>query len=334
MFVDQVTIEVKAGRGGDGCVSFRREKYVPKGGPDGGDGGDGGSVILLSDRNMTTLIDFRFKPLIDAPRGTHGQGSLKAGRDGEDEIVKVPVGTMVKDPETKELLCDLSKDGMSFVAAKGGRGGRGNARFATSTHQAPKECEEGRAGEHKKLFLELRLVADVGLVGFPNAGKSTLLNKISKAKSKVADYPFTTLNPVLGVLRLDPMRDLVIADMPGLIEGAYRNVGLGHEFLRHLSRTRFLLFVIDMSEIAMQNPLDAFEILLDEIKRYDKELYEKPRSVVANKMDLQGSRENLELFVKKFPSETVVPISALKSEGMGGLISEFARIKSICTENI
>lgn len=333
MFIDQVFIQVQAGDGGNGCVSFRREKYVPRGGPDGGDGGDGGSVILQADRNMTTLIDFRFRPLLQAQKGAHGQGSLKAGHDGDDKIVKIPLGTLVKMDQSSQVLCDLSQDGMTFVAAQGGRGGRGNAHFATSTHQAPRECEPGIAGEKRRLFLELRLVAEVGLVGFPNAGKSTLLNKISKAKSKVADYPFTTLNPVLGVLRLDLMSDLVIADMPGLIEGAHENVGLGHEFLRHLSRTSYLLFVIDISDSAYQKPLDVFPILLKELECYDPLLLERPRSIVANKMDLPGSPENLKKFKKRFPQETLIPISAVKGEGFGPLIAELAKAKSLCVKN-
>ncbi len=333
MFIDQVFIEVKAGDGGSGCVSFRREKYVPKGGPDGGDGGDGGSVILQADRNMTTLIDFRYKPLIKAERGIHGKGGLKAGPDGEDTILKVPVGTWVKLDTNSEVLCDLNQDGMTFVAAKGGKGGRGNAHFATSTHQVPRESEPGEDGEERRLFLELRLVAEVGLVGFPNAGKSTLLNKLSKAKSKVANYPFTTLSPVLGVLRLDPMCDLVLADMPGLIEGAHENVGLGLEFLRHLTRTYYLLFVFDMSESALQKPDEAFSILLKELECYDPLLIKRPRSLVANKMDLPGSEENLKIFKKRFPKETIIAISAVKSEGMGPLIAELAKAKALCVKN-
>jgi GTP-binding protein len=237
------------------------------------------------------------------------------------------VGTLIKDPETGAVFCDLSEDKMSFVVAKGGRGGRGNARFATSTHQAPRERELGGFGEERKLLLELRLVAEVGLVGFPNAGKSTLLSKISKAKSKIADYPFTTLNPILGVLRLDSMTDLVIADMPGLIEGAHRNVGLGHEFLRHLSRTRFLLFVLDMSEWAYQKPVEAFSVLLKEIGLHDEKLLDRPRTIVANKMDLQGSKEILKMFKQEYPQEKVIPISALKGEGLKELIAELARAK-------
>lgn len=327
MFIDEVIVDVKAGRGGNGCVSFRREKYVPKGGPDGGEGGDGGSVIFEADENMTTLIDFKFKPLIEAQNGAHGKGALKAGYDAQDVVVKVPVGTMIKDVDSGSVLFDLSENQMRFIAAKGGRGGRGNARFATSTHQTPFEHEEGKPGDHLKFLLELRLVADIGLVGFPNAGKSTLLNKISKAKSKVAPYPFTTLNPVLGVLRLDPMNDLVIADMPGLIEGAHQNVGLGHEFLRHLSRTRFLLFVIDISAGAYQNPLKVFSILLKEIGLYNPVLLERPRIIVANKMDIEGSQGNLKKFIKKYPNEKVIPISAVKGEGFKELISELAKIK-------
>lgn len=333
MFVDEVVVEVKAGSGGNGCAAFRREKYVPKGGPNGGDGGDGGDIIFEADCNMSTLLDFKFKPRLIAKHGIAGKGSLKNGLDAEDVIVKVPVGTLVKNPDTQEILCDLNQDKMRFIGAKGGRGGHGNTWYHTSTHQAPTEYEEGFPGEHRKLLLELRLVADVGLVGFPNAGKSTLLNKISKAKSKVGNYPFTTLNPVLGVLRLGALQELVIADMPGLIEGAHDNVGLGHEFLRHLSRTKFLLFVLDMSEIAMQNPIHAFEILTKEIELHDSELLKRPHSIIANKMDMPGAEENLKLFKKKYGREKIVAISALKGEGMKDLIAEFGRIKSICAAN-
>lgn len=320
MFIDEVTVEVKAGKGGNGCMSFRREKYVPKGGPDGGDGGDGGNVIFQSDENMSTLLDFKFKPLIEAKSGQHGKGSLKAGQDAEDVIVKVPVGTVVKDVETDQILCDLDRVGASYIAAKGGRGGRGNARFATSTHQAPREHEEGKEGQKRKLKLELRLVAQVGLVGFPNAGKSTLLNKISKAKSKIADYAFTTLSPVLGVVRLDESNDLVVADMPGLIEGAHRNVGLGHEFLRHILRTKALLFVIDMSSSAYQEPLEAFSTLLKELELYDRTFLERPRIVVANKMDLPGAQDLLKSFIERYPQENIISISAVKGERLGKLI--------------
>ncbi|MBI1883022.1 MAG: GTPase ObgE [Chlamydiae bacterium] len=333
MFIDRVTIEVKAGKGGNGCVAFRREKYVPRGGPYGGDGGDGGDVILLADSNLATLIDFKFRPLVEAREGVRGKGGLKDGEDGKDVCVKVPVGTLVKEVEGGTLLCDLVQDGMTFTAAKGGRGGRGNTHFATSTHQTPREAEEGGLGEHRKLLLELRVVAHVGLVGFPNAGKSTLLNKISKAKSKVADYPFTTLNPVLGVLKLDELSQVVIADMPGLVEGAHQNVGLGHEFLRHITRTRFLLFVLDMSGYAYQEPIKAFSTLLKEIELYDADLLKRSRSMVANKMDLEGAPENLKKFKKKFPKEKVIAISALKGEGLGELISELARVKTLCAQS-
>ena len=331
-FIDQVTVKVKAGRGGNGCVSFRREKYVPKGGPDGGDGGDGGDVIFKSDFNLTTLLDFKFRPLISAESGEHGKGSLMAGLNGKDCLLQVPVGTMVKIPETGELLSDLSTQGMTLIAAKGGRGGRGNAHFATPTHQSPRECEEGGAGEHRQLLLELRIVADVGLVGFPNAGKSTLLNRVSNAKSKVADYPFTTLNPVLGVIRLGEMLDLVVADMPGLIKGAHENVGLGHEFLRHLTRTRFLLFVVDMSEYAIKEAWDVFSILLDEIRCYDEALLNRPRAIIANKIDMPGAVENLQKFKNLFPGENVIEISALTGVGLPRLREEFFRIKELCVK--
>lgn len=327
MFIDHVFVDVRGGNGGTGCASFRHEKYVPRGGPNGGDGGDGGDVIFQASRNLTTLIDFRFRPIIQAKEGAHGKGSLKNGEDGEDVTVQVPMGTLVKNSQTLELLCDLDEDGMSFIVAKGGKGGRGNTHFHTSTHQAPREFEYGAEGESLRLLLELQVVAHVGLVGFPNAGKSTLLNKVSNAKSKVADYPFTTLSPILGVLKLDAVNDLVIADMPGLIEGAHRNVGLGHEFLRHLTRTRFLLFVIDMSGVAIPSPQDAFSILIQELGHHDPSLLKRPRAVVANKMDLIGAEENLKVFCNQYPQEELIPLCALKGEGIKDLILELAKVK-------
>lgn len=332
MFIDEVTIEVKGGHGGNGCVSFRREKYVPKGGPDGGDGGHGGSVIFLADRNLSTLIDFKYKPLIEGKDGAHGKGGLKDGESAQDVTVRVPVGTLVKDVVTGQVLSDLTKAGVSYTAARGGRGGRGNTRFASATHQTPRESEPGRPGERRKLLLELQLIADVGLLGLPNAGKSTLLNRVSKAHSKVADYPFTTLHPVLGVFCFDETSQIVIADMPGLIEGAYHNAGLGHAFLRHVSRTRYLLFVLDMSEYAPIQPLDAFSILLDEIGRYDMKLHERARSIAANKMDLPGSQRNLQEFRDKYPGETVVALSAATGAGLQDLVRELARVKTLCAE--
>lgn len=326
MFVDQVTVQVKAGRGGDGCVGFRREKYVPRGGPYGGDGGNGGSIIFEADENMSTLIDFKYRPILEAKSGVRGKGGLKDGESAQDVTIHLPLGTLVRDPQSLEILCDLCKNRMQFIAAKGGKGGRGNTHFATSTHQTPREFEEGELGQSRNLMLELLIVAEVGLIGLPNAGKSTLLNKISNARSKVANYPFTTLNPVLGVLRLDDV-DIVVADMPGLIDGAHRNVGLGHEFLRHLTRTRSLLFVLDMSEISLQNPIEAFQILLNELELYDAELLKRPRKIVANKIDLPGSDKSLKKFIKKYPEEIVIPVSALKGTGMSDLVSEVVKLK-------
>lgn len=237
MFIDEVRIHIKAGDGGNGCLAFRREKYVPRGGPSGGDGGNGGDVVLVSNENYNTLLHFRFNPEYSAERGKHGEGSNRKGRDGQSIEIPVPPGTIVYDADTGELLEDLTTPGQRLVVAKGGRGGRGNARFATSTHQAPTEHEPGRPGQQRNLLLELKLLADVGLVGFPNAGKSTLISRISAARPKIADYPFTTLEPGLGVVRLDDDRTFVVADIPGLIEGAHRGAGLGVQFLRHVERT-------------------------------------------------------------------------------------------------
>lgn len=283
VFVDLARIHVIAGSGGRGVVSFRREKYVPKGGPDGGDGGHGGNVWLEVNPHMRTLLDFREQPKHLAPSGRPGSGNNRTGRDGEELIVKVPSGTVVKDGESGEIVADLVRPGERFLAAKGGRGGRGNARFATPTHQAPRRADPGEAGEERWLELELKLIADVGLVGLPNAGKSTLLSRITRARPKIADYPFTTLEPNLGIVQLDIDRTFVVADLPGLIEGAHAGRGLGHQFLRHVERTRVLAFLLDASA---EEAAGTLALLEREVAGYSLTLAEKPRLVVLTKSDL------------------------------------------------
>ncbi|MCG8607753.1 GTPase ObgE [bacterium] len=283
MLVDRVTIRVKAGNGGSGCVSFRREKYLPKGGPDGGDGGHGGDVILKADLNMTTLLDFTYQPHFKAERATHGKGANKHGKDGADMVISVPVGTVAKDESTGEVLFDFERPGQTALVAKGGRGGRGNARFSNSRNQAPRHWEPGVYGEERTLELELKLIADVGLVGLPNAGKSTLLSRLSDAKPKIADYPFTTLKPSLGIVRYREFDSFVMADIPGLIEGAHSGKGLGHEFLRHIERTKVLLFLIDCTSVNFKND---FLTLKEELMQHDPSLLKRPAIVVLTKCDL------------------------------------------------
>jgi len=285
VFIDEARILVKAGDGGNGCLAFRREKYVPRGGPSGGDGGRGGDVFLVADPHENTLLKFRFNPEHKAERGRHGEGSNRTGAEGHSIDLDVPVGTVVYDEATGERLFDFTESGQRFVAAKGGRGGRGNARFTTSTHQAPTEHEPGRPGDERRLRLELKLLADVGLVGFPNAGKSTLISRISAARPKIADYPFTTLEPNLGVVQLDNYRTFVVADIPGLIEGAHTGAGLGIQFLRHIERTRLLSHLVDVSEASGRDPVHDFEIVMQELSSFSEDLAQKPMIVVATKMD-------------------------------------------------
>lgn len=291
MFRDEARFTVRAGKGGDGRVSFRREKYIPKGGPDGGDGGRGGSVIFVADPGLATLLDFRYRQHLKAGRGRHGEGSNRHGRDGEDVVVPVPVGTLLRDGATADLIADLTEAGQRAVAARGGRGGRGNARFATSTHRVPREAERGGAGEERWVEVELRLIADVGLVGVPNAGKSTLLSRVSAARPKIAAYPFTTTHPVLGVVRVPDGRSFVMADIPGLIAGAHAGAGLGHEFLRHISRTRVLIHVLDLSP--ERDPLADLATVNEELRRYDPDLLARPVLVALNKIDLPEARRRV-----------------------------------------
>ncbi len=285
MFVDRASIAVVAGKGGAGCVSFRREKYVPKGGPDGGDGGGGGSVILLVNPHLRTLLDFQFRARFEAQSGAHGSGNRKSGRSGKDLVVPVPPGTLVLDESTGERLADLVEPGARFVAAKGGRGGRGNAHFATPTRRAPRAAQPGRPGEERKLLLELRLIADVGIVGFPNVGKSTLLARVSAARPKIADYPFTTLEPHLGLVRVREEQSFVMADIPGLIEGAHEGKGLGHDFLRHITRTRTILMLIDS---ASHDPAADLETLRRELEEYSEDLTRKPTVIAMSRSDLRN----------------------------------------------
>lgn len=323
MFIDRAKIYVKGGDGGSGAVAFRREKYVPRGGPSGGDGGKGGDVVLKVSINLSTLMDFKYKVHYKADRGQHGQGSNKIGKSADDLIIEVPPGTVVKDPDTGQVLADLVENGQTFVAAKGGRGGRGNARFSSSIHRAPDFAEKGEPGEERWILLELKLLADVGLIGFPNAGKSTLLSRMTAAKPKIADYPFTTLHPNLGVVGSGngDSRSFVVADIPGLIEGAHEGEGLGHEFLKHVERTRLLIHVIDAAGLERQ-PIEAFKIINEELKSYSPELAKKPQIIAANKMDLPQARENLKdlsAFCEKQGIE-IVPVSGATGHGIKELI--------------
>ncbi len=323
-FVDTATVYVKGGDGGRGCVSFRREKFVPKGGPNGGDGGKGGDVVFVADRRLTTLLDFKYRHHYRAERGRHGKGSLCHGRNGKDLIVRVAVGTIVKDRDTGEILVDLIEDGQRFVCARGGRGGKGNAHFATPTNQAPRYAQPGQPGEERWLVLELKLLADVGIIGFPNAGKSTLISRISSARPKIADYPFTTLVPNLGTVRYAEHRDFVIADIPGLIEGAHRGKGLGIRFLRHIERTKLLLHMIDLSSDTGRDPKRDFVVINEELRAFNKRLAGLPQVVALNKIDLLGpDRERLHGLLTYFRDRCikVFPISAVTGEGLKDLVA-------------
>lgn len=323
MFVDKVKIYVKAGDGGNGVVAFRREKFVPRGGPNGGDGGNGGNIILKVDSNLSTLMDFRYNSHYKAERGEHGQGSNKRGKDADDLVIKIPPGTIVKDAERDIVIADLVEDEDTLVVARGGRGGKGNARFATAIHRAPDFAEKGEPGEELWITLELKLLADVGLVGLPNAGKSTLLSCMTRAKPKIANYPFTTLYPNLGVVDLSKEmgKSFVVADIPGLIEGAHEGQGLGHDFLRHIERTRLIVHVIDMSGF-VQDPVKNFKTINAELEKYDEKLPEKPQIIVANKMDIPQSEDNLKRFKQIFKDQDleILPVSAATSQGVKKLI--------------
>ena len=323
MFVDRIKVFAQAGKGGRGCVSFRREKFVPKGGPDGGDGGRGGDVILRAERHVDNLANLFYEPIIKAKSGTHGKGKKMAGRAAANKIVKLPVGTMVylasgdgtDESHRSQPLVDLVRDGEEFVLCRGGEGGKGNVHFKSSRNRAPRQYTDGEEGEQGYFLLELRTIADAGLVGYPNAGKSTLLRKLSAARPKVAAYPFTTLHPVVGVMELPGYRHATIADIPGLIEGAHRGIGLGHEFLRHITRCPILIFVIDVAGSEGRSPVEDLQNLRKEIDLYDPMLSSRSWLVVANKMDLPNANENLETLREKFPKINIVPISAANGEG-------------------
>ncbi|OGP64812.1 MAG: GTPase ObgE [Deltaproteobacteria bacterium RBG_13_53_10] len=326
-FVDEVRIHVKAGDGGNGCVSFRREPFVPRGGPNGGDGGKGGDVILQADGQLSTLLDLTYPKSFRAQRGSHGKGKDQTGKSGDDLIVRVPPGTLILNEETGEILQDLLFDGQRFVVARGGRGGRGNARFATSTNRSPRRAEKGEKGEECRLRLELKVLADVGLVGFPNAGKSSLLSKISSARPKIADYPFTTLIPNLGVVNLEGHPPFVVADIPGLIEGASQGAGLGLAFLRHVARTRFLIHLLDISEGSSSDPIQGFHALNRELTVFDPSLRTKAQIVALNKVDLPSVRQRAAEVESRFAEMGVRlhRISAKTGEGVEDLMEAAAQ---------
>jgi GTP-binding protein len=330
-FIDEAKIYVKSGAGGRGCVSFRREKYVPHGGPNGGDGGNGGDVILMTNENMSSLLDHRYKQHYKAKRGEHGKGKDMHGKNADTQYIPVPVGTIVRDFETGEVLGDLTEKDETLLVAKGGRGGKGNARFATSTNQAPKIAEPGGEGEEKTLLLELKLLADVGIIGFPNAGKSTLISRISAARPKVADYPFTTLVPNLGVVSYGDGKTFVVADIPGIIEGAHEGAGLGIQFLRHVERTKLLVHLLDLSPATGRDPIDDYETLNRELEAYSAELSKKPQIVAPNKIDITEAREKL-IEVKKYFDKkgiTVYPVSSATGDGLKELV--LAAVKELGT---
>lgn len=330
MFVDELDIKLIAGSGGDGSTSFRREKYVPMGGPDGGNGGRGANIIFKVDKNLKTLIDLSYKKIIKADKGENGKGSNKYGKNAEDVIIKVPAGTTITSKDTNELIADLTTDEEEVIVAHGGRGGRGNKAFATHDNPAPKFSEKGEPGEELIVHLELKVLADVGLVGLPSVGKSTILSLISAAKPKIAAYHFTTLSPNLGVVKLKNNDSFVIADLPGLIEGASTGVGLGHEFLRHAMRTKILAHVIDMGSSEGRDPIEDYKVIRKEIEEYNGSLKKKQEIVIANKMDLDSAKENLEKFKKAYPNLEVIEISCMNNTGIDNLINILnEKLKSI-----
>jgi len=336
MFIDRVKIKVKAGDGGNGVTAFRREKFIPRGGPSGGDGGVGGTVYMESHEGLNTLLHLRYNPEHKAERGRHGEGSNRYGKDGEDAVVKVPVGTQVFDPETNELLFDFTEPGQRYMAAKGGKGGWGNSHFATATRQAPKYHYNGRPGGERELQLELKLIADVGLVGFPNAGKSTLISVISAAKPKIADYPFTTLEPNLGVVDMGDFRTFVVADIPGLIEGASDGAGLGHRFLRHVERTKLMLHLVDVSSLSGRDPVSDYEIINRELANYDADLAKRPQIIVATKIDAMDEPDRLDALKKRAKKEKMqfFEISAVTNKGVKELVSAVAVALDAETERL
>lgn len=321
MFIDEAKVRVVGGKGGNGCMAFRREKFVPRGGPSGGDGGDGGSVYFESTSDLNTLLKFRYNPEFKAERGRHGEGSNCHGRSGDDLVIAAPTGTVVYDAKSGERLWDFSESGQRYLAARGGRGGRGNARFATSTHQAPRRADPGAEGEEALLRLELKLLADVGLVGFPNVGKSTLISRLSAARPRIADYPFTTIEPQLGVVSVDDDQSFVMADIPGLIKGAHLGRGLGDRFLRHIERTRLLLHLIDAAEITDRDPVEDYRVVLRELENFSSAVAQKPMLLAASRADAAGGGERLEK-LRSFCRDEKLPlyeISAVTGQGLENL---------------
>ena len=326
MFIDEVLVELYAGDGGNGCMAFRREKYIPMGGPFGGNGGKGSDIIFKVDEGLNTLIDLRYKKQIKGEKGANGEGKAKQGKNAEDIIIRVPLGTVITDCDTGLIIADLTKKGDEVIVAKGGRGGRGNMAFATRSNPAPSFAENGEPGEYKKVKIELKLLADVGLVGMPSVGKSTLISKISASKPKIAAYHFTTLSPNLGVVRVSENKSFVVADLPGLIEGASLGEGLGDKFLKHIERTRVIAHVIDMSGYEGRNPYDDYVTINRELENFGHDLMKKPQIVIANKMDLESSKEYLKEFQEKVKDVKIYPISAYHSEGLKEVLKELEDI--------
>ncbi|RPJ17971.1 MAG: GTPase ObgE [Desulfobacteraceae bacterium] len=325
-FIDEAVITVQSGKGGKGCVSFRREKYIPRGGPDGGDGGKGGDVVFRTISQKRTLYDFRFKKLFKAENGAGGESNQKTGRKGKDLVIEIPPGTLISDAGTGRILKDMVDPDVVFVAAAGGRGGQGNKKFATSTHRTPRFAQPGGDSDTLILKLELKLIADVGIIGLPNAGKSTLISAISSATPKIADYPFTTLTPVLGVVKYGKGEPFVVADIPGLIEGAHKGVGLGIQFLKHIERTSMLIHLIDASAINPDSPLSGYNIVKRELDLYGKNLAEKPSLVVLNKLDITGAKETADIFIEQAGNIKVLTISAATGLGINKLKQKMASL--------
>jgi len=330
MFIDEATLLVRGGKGGNGCVSFRREKYVPRGGPDGGDGAGGGSVFLRANRNLATLLDFAPRPLYAAENGEHGRGKDQSGKKGKDLVLDVPPGTIVRDATSGITLRDLTQHGDRILVAMGGKGGYGNKHFATPTHRTPREFEHGEKGQQRALHLELKLIADVGLVGMPNAGKSTLLSRISSAHPKIADYPFTTLEPHLGIVEVANGRTIVVADLPGLIKGAHQGHGLGDKFLKHVERTRIICHVVDMAPLSGPDPATAYRLIQNELRLYSPRLSQKPHIIAANKLDLPETGENTRTLRKQVQTP-VYHISAVTGEGIRRLMAALLREIETCS---
>ena len=324
MFIDEVEIELQAGDGGNGCMAFRREKFIEMGGPFGGNGGRGANIIFKVDEGLNTLLDLRYKKAIKAPKGTNGEGKGKTGANAEDIIIKVPQGTVITDLETNLVIADLTKKDDEVIAAYGGRGGRGNIALATRANPAPSFAENGEPGEIRKVKIELKLLADVGLVGLPSVGKSTFISKISAAKPKIASYHFTTLKPNLGVVKTKDNRTFVVADLPGLIEGASLGEGLGDQFLKHIERTRVIAHIIDMSAIEGRNPINDYKIINKELENFNPKIMEKPQVVIANKMDIEGAKENLVKFKEAYPELTIYEVSAINGEGLDPILIKLA----------